>query len=120
MPLRLVYVIPRRDAQSGSTPTSEWELERAEMALSQAECAVQSATKSEGKPVEVETAILSGDPAQVLINESQDVALVCVGTARMGASRFGSCTRLSRAAPRKPQKQRFARHSRRLQPRASQ
>ena len=47
MPLRLVYVIPRRDAQSGSTPTSEWELERAEMALSQAECAVQSATKSE-------------------------------------------------------------------------
>ncbi len=80
MPLRLVYVIPRRDAQTGSTPTSEWELERAEMALSQAECAVQS----EGKPVEVETAILSGDPAQVLINESQDAALVCVGTARRG------------------------------------
>jgi nucleotide-binding universal stress UspA family protein len=80
MPLRLIYVIPRREAQIGSAPTSDWELERGEMALSQAGCAVQS----EGKPVEVETAILSGDPAQVLINESQDAALICVGTSRRG------------------------------------
>ena len=80
LPLRLVYVIPRREAQIGSAPTSEWELKRAEMALSQAECAIQS----ERKPVEVETAILSGDPAEVLINQSQDAALVCVGTARRG------------------------------------
>jgi nucleotide-binding universal stress UspA family protein len=80
MPLRLVYVIPRQEAQIGSAPISEWELERGEMALSQADCAIQSA----GKPVEVETAILSGDPAQVLINQSQDAALVCVGTARRG------------------------------------
>jgi nucleotide-binding universal stress UspA family protein len=80
LPLRLVYVIPRREAQTGSAPISGWELERAEMALSQAECAVHS----EHKPVEVETAILSGDPGQVLINESQDTALVCVGTSRRG------------------------------------
>ncbi len=80
MPLRFVYVIPRREAQMASAFTSEWEAERAEMALSQAE----SAVRSEGKPVEVETAILSGDPAQVLIGQSQDAALVCVGTARRG------------------------------------
>lgn len=80
MPLRLIYVIPRPGAHTASAPTSEWELERAEIALSQADCAVQSV----GKPVEVETAVLSGDPAQVLTNESQDAALVCVGTARRG------------------------------------
>lgn len=79
MPLRLVYVI-HREAQTGSALISEWELERAETALSEASCAVQSA----GKPVEVETAVLSGDPAQELINASQDSALVCVGTARRG------------------------------------
>ncbi len=80
MPLRLVYVISSQAAESGSAPASEWELERAEMVLSRAECAVQS----ERKPVEIETAILSGDPAQALINQSEDAALVCVGTARRG------------------------------------
>lgn len=80
LPLRLVYVIPRREAQAGSAPVSEWEIERAEAALSRAECAVEGAKK----PVEVETAILSGDPGQVLINEAQDAALVCVGTSRRG------------------------------------
>jgi nucleotide-binding universal stress UspA family protein len=79
MPLRLVYVIPRTGARMGSADT-EWELERGETVLSQAECALQS----EQKPVEVETAIRSGDPAQVLINESQDAALICVGTSRRG------------------------------------
>jgi nucleotide-binding universal stress UspA family protein len=80
LPLRLVYVIRRGEAQAGSAPISEWELERAEMALSEASCAVASAKK----PVEVETAVLSGDPAQELVNESQGSALVCVGTARRG------------------------------------
>ncbi|OBJ05576.1 universal stress protein [Mycobacterium alsense] len=80
LPLRLVYVIPRREAQPVSAPVSEWEIERGETALSRAECAVQGAKK----PVEVETAIVSGDPGQALINESQDAALVCVGTSRRG------------------------------------
>ena len=83
LPLRLVYVIPRREGQIGSAAT-EWELERAETVLAQAESAVRSAAIEDGKPVEVETAILSGDPAQVLINQSADAALVCVGTARRG------------------------------------
>jgi nucleotide-binding universal stress UspA family protein len=80
MPLRLLYVIPRKGAQPGAAPISEWELERGEMALCQAEGAVVSA----GKPVEIETAVLSGDPAQVLIDASQDAAMVCVGTSRRG------------------------------------
>jgi nucleotide-binding universal stress UspA family protein len=80
LPLRLVYVIRRGEVQTGSAPISEWELERAEMALSQASCAIQCAKK----PVEVETAVLSGDPAQELLYESQGSALVCVGTARRG------------------------------------
>jgi nucleotide-binding universal stress UspA family protein len=79
MPLRLVYVIPRTEARIASACT-EWELECGEMALSQAECAVES----ERRPVELETAILAGDPAQVLINESQDAALLSVGTSRRG------------------------------------
>ncbi|WP_322859730.1 universal stress protein [Mycobacterium europaeum] len=80
LPLRLVYVIAGREATGVVVPVSEWELERAETALSQAEWALQRASR----PVEVETAILSGDPAQVLADQSQDAALVCVGTARRG------------------------------------
>lgn len=37
-----------------------------------------------GKSVEIETSILAGDPTQALINQSQDAALVSVGTARRG------------------------------------
>ncbi len=83
LPLRLVYVVAGQGpekSEPGSQFASEREVERGETALSQAECAVQG----EGKPVDVETAILAGDPAQVLINESQDAALVCVGTSRRG------------------------------------
>ena len=49
-------------------------------ALEQADVAVQDL----GEPVEVETVVLSGGPESVLINESQDAALVCVGTDRRG------------------------------------
>ncbi|OBH92326.1 universal stress protein [Mycobacterium sp. E2733] len=80
LPLRLVYVIPPRLGPIGSGPSAEWEVERGEIALAQAECAIQS----ERKPVEIETAIVSGDPAEALINQSHDAALVCVGTARRG------------------------------------
>ncbi|KAA1244622.1 universal stress protein [Mycobacterium simiae] len=83
LPLRLVYVIPR--PADGSTQTSEWELQRAEQALVAADGAVQG----QGHPVEVETAVLSGDPGQVLINESQDAAMICVGTARRGRAADG-------------------------------
>ena len=80
LPLRLVYVIAARGAPDRSWPSSEWELEARKWRCYQAECALQRAEK----PVEVETAILSGDPAQVLVDQSEDAALVCVGTARRG------------------------------------
>ncbi|OJZ72839.1 universal stress protein [Mycobacterium paraffinicum] len=80
LPLRLIYVIPPRAGRAGSGFTTEWEVERGEIALSEAECAIQG----ERKAVEIETAIVSGDPAQALIDQSQEAALVCVGTARRG------------------------------------
>jgi nucleotide-binding universal stress UspA family protein len=80
IPLRLVHVVGRGEAQSASEDISDWEFESGETALGQAEGAVHGV----GKPVEVETVLLSGDPEQVLINESQDAALVCVGTDRRG------------------------------------
>ncbi len=80
IPIRLVHVVGRSGAPSASPQASDWELERAETALCQAEVAVQDV----GKPVEVETVILSGNPERVLIDESQDAALVCVGTDRRG------------------------------------
>jgi nucleotide-binding universal stress UspA family protein len=80
LPLRLVDVVGRSQAQSESAQPSDWELECGETALYQADVAVQDV----GRPVEVETVLLSGDPVQVLINESQDAALVCVGTDRRG------------------------------------
>jgi nucleotide-binding universal stress UspA family protein len=82
LPLRLVYVIGNREVPDRSA--SDWELGRGELALRQAESAVQSAAHAEGKFVEIETAVLAGDPAQVLIDQSQEAALVCVGTARRG------------------------------------
>jgi nucleotide-binding universal stress UspA family protein len=80
VPLRLVHVAGRREAQSASARASDWELERGEAALYQADVVVQGL----GKPVEVETVLLSGDPQQALINQSEDAALVCVGTDRRG------------------------------------
>jgi nucleotide-binding universal stress UspA family protein len=76
LPLRLVHVAGRNRSQSPSAQPSDWELEAGEAALYQAEVAMQGA----GTPVEVEAVLLSGDPEQVLVNESADAALVCVGT----------------------------------------
>jgi nucleotide-binding universal stress UspA family protein len=80
IPLRLVHVVGRKEAKRGSPETSDWELERGEAALDQAEAVVQTV----GKPVEVETILLSGDPEQMLINESQDADLICLGVDKRG------------------------------------
>ncbi len=80
VPLRLIHVVARGESQSASTGLSDWELERGEAALDQAAGAVREI----GKAVEVETVLLSGDPEQVLVDESRDAALVCVGTDRRG------------------------------------
>jgi nucleotide-binding universal stress UspA family protein len=80
IPLRLVHVVRRKEAHSASTEASDWEVERGEAALDQAEAAVQATEES----VEVETILLSGDPEQVLLDESQDADLICLGTDRRG------------------------------------
>jgi nucleotide-binding universal stress UspA family protein len=97
LPLRLVHVAGRKGSRSTLAQPSGWELEAGETALYQAEVAVQGVRK----PVEVETVLLSGDPEQVLIDESLDAALVCVGTdqrrwavdKRLGATEAALATR---------------------------
>lgn len=74
LPLRLVYVV------SDSHGKSDHDLRSGETALRRAETAAHGV----GRPVDVETVLLAGDPEQVLIHESMDAALVCVGTDRRG------------------------------------
>jgi len=88
LPLRLVYVMAPREA-SPSQPAADWEIERGEMALAQAQNAALAAARHEGAHVEVDMAIMAGHPAQVLVDESACAALVCVGTARRGKSSDG-------------------------------
>jgi nucleotide-binding universal stress UspA family protein len=57
------------------------EREYAEAALSRAASAVRAAT---AVPVAVETAVLRGDPATVLIAESRHAVMVCVGSVGIG------------------------------------
>lgn len=80
IPLRLVHVIPPRKEPSAPAGGSDSALESAEAALCRAEKAVLEGQQ----PVEVETAVLTGDLAEVLIDESRDAAVVCVGTERRG------------------------------------
>ncbi len=56
-------------------------VEYGETALRQAHAAI---TRS-GKDVEVETAVVGGDPAQILLAESRTAELVCVGSSGIGA-----------------------------------
>ena len=88
LPLRLVYVMAPREA-SGSQHAADWEIERGEMALAQAQNAALAAAREEGTHVEIDMAMMSGDSAQVLVDESACAAMVCVGTARRGKSSDG-------------------------------
>jgi len=82
IPLRLVQVIPEQvePAPLASVGTVGMEREYAETALRIASAAVEAT----GKPVKVETAILRGDPAAMLIAESRDAEMVCVGSVGIG------------------------------------
>jgi nucleotide-binding universal stress UspA family protein len=46
--------------------------------------AAQAALEATGKPVKVETAILDGPPGAVLVGESRDAAMICVGSIGIG------------------------------------
>ncbi|MDI3315259.1 MAG: universal stress protein [Mycobacterium sp.] len=79
IPLRLVYVT--RGEQLGA-PTAGLDLDtqHAESALRAAAAAVQAL----GTEVKVETAVVHGSPEQVLIDESRDAAMMCVGSVGIG------------------------------------
>ncbi|MDX1890765.1 universal stress protein [Mycolicibacterium sp. 050158] len=80
VPLRLVHVA----SESSTARTSPVELplgiEYAETVLRQADAAIEAT----GKDVKVETAILRGDPTALLVAESRNAELVCLGTTGIG------------------------------------
>lgn len=78
LPLRLVYVIPVGEPPPAGAMQPE--PESAETALLRAQYAVHALRKS----VDVETVLLRGDPDCVLIDESRDAAMICVGSKPLG------------------------------------
>ncbi len=77
VPLRLVCVTK---ATHPSADDYYADMHHAEASIRAAKDAVEAT----GRPVKIETAILSGPPAVVLIFESEDADLVCVGTVGIG------------------------------------
>jgi nucleotide-binding universal stress UspA family protein len=85
LPLRLVYVIPVGEPPPASAGAMQTEPQSAETALLRAQYAVQALRKS----VDVETVLLRGDPDCVLIDESRDAAMICVGSKPLGYEPLG-------------------------------
>jgi nucleotide-binding universal stress UspA family protein len=80
VPLRLIYVSPLGPLGAKSGGDFLLTPEYAESALGFAERQLYGLAK----PVKIETAILRGKPEDVLIEESRDAALICVGSIGMG------------------------------------
>ena len=82
-PLRLVAAIPRQvePAPYASVGNVRMEREYAEAALRRATAAVRAASDV---PVRIVTEVLLGDPATVLIAESRNAVMVCVGSVGIG------------------------------------
>lgn len=85
LPLRLVYVIPVGEPPPASAGAMQPEPESAETALLRAQYVVHAVRKS----VDVETVPLRGDPDCVLIDESRDAAMICVGSKPFGDEPLG-------------------------------
>ncbi len=85
LPLRLVAVIPPESTTTSAKPPSSepipLDLEYAETVLREADAAILAT----GKPVKVDTAIVPGNPTEVLLAESRTAELVCVGSVGIGA-----------------------------------
>ena len=98
VPLRLVEVIPQQaePALLASVGNVRMEVEYAETALRIAAAAVAA----DRKLVKVETAVLQGDPAAVLLAESRDAAMVCIGSTASDASRGYYSVPLSPNSPK--------------------
>jgi nucleotide-binding universal stress UspA family protein len=81
VPLRLICVVGL-GPEAGLSPNEiELDVEYAESVLRQASAAIEAT----GKDVKVDTAILRGAPADVLLAESRAAELVCVGSSGIGA-----------------------------------
>jgi nucleotide-binding universal stress UspA family protein len=80
VPLRMVYVTHSVE-KTFSTDGLRLEAKYAEAALRTASAAV----KATGKPVKVETETLWGTAKSMLINESHNAAMICVGSTGIGA-----------------------------------
>lgn len=85
LPLRLVYVIPVGESPPASAGAMQPEPESAETALLRAQYAVHAVRDS----VDVGTVLLRGDPDRVLIDESRDAAMICVGSKPLGYEPLG-------------------------------
>lgn len=77
VPLRLIAVTK---ATHASADDYYGDLHHAEESLRAAQAAIQGT----GRPVKVETAVVTGPPAAALIAESDDAALICVGSVGIG------------------------------------
>ncbi len=82
IPLRLVHTIPAQvePAPFSAVGNVNMEVEYAETALRIAGAAVTAT----GKPVKVETEVVRGDPVAVLVAESTDAAMICIGSTGIG------------------------------------
>jgi nucleotide-binding universal stress UspA family protein len=79
VPLRLVHVI-RPESETPSTDPVPLGVEYAESVLREADAAILAT----GKSVKVETAMSCGDPTTVLLDESRNAELICVGSVGIG------------------------------------
>jgi nucleotide-binding universal stress UspA family protein len=77
VPLRLVCVTKARHP---STDDYYRDIHHAEESLRAAQAAVEAV----GKPVRVETAMLTGPPGAALVAESRDAEMICVGSVGIG------------------------------------
>jgi nucleotide-binding universal stress UspA family protein len=89
VPMRLVCVTPIESTETTSSGALSLDVEYAETVLRQADAAILATGKAV-KVVKVETAIVRGDPTTVLLAESRNAELICVGSVGIGviARRF--------------------------------
>ncbi|BBX45901.1 universal stress protein [Mycobacterium cookii] len=82
IPLRLLEIIPGNvePAPGNAVGNVQMEVEYGETALRTASAAVEAT----GKPVKVETEMVQGDPAKILIDESRSAAMICIGSVGIG------------------------------------
>lgn len=80
VPLRIVHVAHVEGQQAATEDDFRLEVQYAESSLR----AVTAAVEATGKPVKIETEILWGSPDIILINESRNASMVCLGSVGIG------------------------------------